>query len=204
MKSVICQLAWKLRTTMCFCHSIFIFKIILIFKIMIVIFFQIWFLINSNFKEENEFDWNLISHMRRDSGTINTYLRVWNRRIRGRNPKRRDPKRRPLPETLKERNIKKRGAVNPILAAAPLNPFFLTQSPSTSPPAASCLSKFPYFLAKIINWLLLHACVNLSRMAGLDPAQKKKSGPGLGFRPSRPKLCLLRVCLAKPNLMPWP
>jgi hypothetical protein len=29
--------------------------------------------------------------------------------IRGRNPKRRDPKRRPLPETLKERNIKKRG-----------------------------------------------------------------------------------------------
>jgi hypothetical protein len=26
-----------------------------------------------------------------------------------RNPKRRDPKRRPLPETLKERNIKKRG-----------------------------------------------------------------------------------------------
>jgi len=28
--------------------------------------------------------------------------------IRGRNPKRRDHKRRPLPETLKERNIKKR------------------------------------------------------------------------------------------------
>jgi len=26
-----------------------------------------------------------------------------------RNPKRREPKRRPLPETLKERNIKKRG-----------------------------------------------------------------------------------------------
>jgi len=42
---------WKLRTTMCFYHSIFIFKIIpifeiiLIFKIMIVIRFQIWFLI---------------------------------------------------------------------------------------------------------------------------------------------------------------
>ena len=51
------KLPWKLRTTMCFCHSIFIFKIIpifkiififeiiLIFKIMIVIRFQIWFLI---------------------------------------------------------------------------------------------------------------------------------------------------------------
>jgi len=95
--------------------------------------------------------------------------------IRGRNPKRRDPKRRPLPETLKERNIKKKkGATNPILAAAPLNPFFLAQSPSTSPPAAACLGKFPSFIAKIINWLLLHACVNLSRMAGLDPAQKEK------------------------------
>jgi len=45
MKSVICQLAWKLGTTMCFCHSILIFKIIPIFKIMIVIRFQIWFLI---------------------------------------------------------------------------------------------------------------------------------------------------------------
>jgi len=57
MKSVICQLPWKLRTTMCFYHSIFIFKIIpifriififeiiLVFKIMIVIRFQIWFLI---------------------------------------------------------------------------------------------------------------------------------------------------------------
>jgi len=51
MKSVICQLAWKLGTTMYFCHSILIFKIIpifkkiLVFKIMIVIHFQIWFLI---------------------------------------------------------------------------------------------------------------------------------------------------------------
>jgi hypothetical protein len=41
-----------------------------------------------------------------------------------RNPKRRDPKRRSLPETLKERNIKKKGVANPILAAAPLNLFF--------------------------------------------------------------------------------
>jgi len=45
MKSVICQLAWKLRTSIYFCHSILIFKIILVFKIMIVIRFQIWFLI---------------------------------------------------------------------------------------------------------------------------------------------------------------
>jgi hypothetical protein len=51
MKSVICQLVWKLGTTMCFCHSILIFKIIsifriiLVFKIMIVIRFQIWLLI---------------------------------------------------------------------------------------------------------------------------------------------------------------
>jgi len=64
--------------------------------------------------------------------------------------------------------------VNPILAAAPLNHFFLAQSPSTSPPAAAHLGKFSSFLAKIIKWLLLHACVNLSRMAGLDPAQKEK------------------------------
>jgi len=51
MKNVICKLAWKLGITMCFCHSILIFKIIpilkiiLVFKIMIVIRFQIWFLI---------------------------------------------------------------------------------------------------------------------------------------------------------------
>jgi hypothetical protein len=38
------------------------------------------------------------------------------------NPKRRDPKRRPLPETLKERNIKKEGGGG---SAAPLNPSFL-------------------------------------------------------------------------------
>ena len=37
-------------------------------------------------------------------------------------------------------------------------------SPSTSPPAAARPGKFPYLLAKIINWLLLHACVNHSRM----------------------------------------
>jgi len=88
--------------------------------------------------------------------------------------------------------------VNSILAAAPFNPCFLAQSPSISPLATARLGKFPSFLAKIIKWLLLHACVNLSCMAGLDPTQKeKKSGSGLGLRPSRPKLCLLRVCLAK-------
>ena len=32
-------------------------------------------------------------------------------------------------------------------------------------------------------------------LVGLDPTQKK-SGLDMGFRPSRPKLCLLRVCLA--------
>ena len=106
------------------------------------------------------------------------------------------------PKTEKHR--KKKGAANPILAVAPLNPIFLAQSPSTSPPAAARLVKFPSLFAKIINWLLLHACMNLSRMVGLDPAQKKKSGPGLGFRPNRPKLCLLRVCLAKHTLMHWP
>jgi len=76
---------------------------------------------------------------------------------------------------------KRKGAANPVLAATPLNPFFLTQSPSISPPAAARLGKFPSFFAKIINWLLLHAYVNLSRMAGLDPAKKKKEwvGPGL-------------------------
>jgi hypothetical protein len=112
--------------------------------------------------------------MRRDSGTINTDLRVWRGRWLERNSKRREPKRRPLPETLKERNIKKKGAANLILAAALLNPFFLAQPLSTSPLAVARLGKFPYFLAKIINWLLLHACVNLSRMAGLDPTQKEK------------------------------
>jgi hypothetical protein len=42
--------------------------------------------------------------------------------------------------------------------------------------------------------------------AGLSPQKKeeKRSRPGLGFRPSRPKVCLLRVCLAKHTLMPWP
>jgi len=121
-----------------------------------------------------------------------------------RNPKRRDPKRRPLPEILKERNIKKEGGGEPYTSCRRPQPSFLAQSPSTSPPAAARLGKFPSFLAKIINWLLLHACVNLSCMARLDPAQKekKKSGPGLGFRPSRPKLCLLKVCLAKHPLMP--
>jgi hypothetical protein len=47
-------------------------------------------------------------------------------------------------------------------------------------------------------------------LVGLDPAKEKKrkekkrkeSGPDLGFRPSQPKLCLLRVCLAKHTLMP--
>jgi len=91
------------------------------------------------------------------------------------NPKRRDPKRRPLPEILKERNIKKEGGGG---SAAPLNPSFLAQSPSTSSPTAARLGKFPSFLAKIINWLLLHACVNLSRIAGLDPAQKEKKRVG--------------------------
>ena len=59
-------------------------------------------------------------------------------------------------------------------------------SPSTSPPAEARPGKFPSLLAKIINQLLLHACVNHSRMhatvasrvtgsspiytAGLDPA----------------------------------
>ena len=124
------KLPWKLRTIMCFCHSIFIFKIIpifkiififeiiLVFKIMIVIRFQIWFLINSNFKEENEFDWNLVSHTRRDSGTINTDLRVLKKKRGGqfeRNPKRqkKKPRRRPLPETYKKRKkdiYKKMGA----------------------------------------------------------------------------------------------
>jgi hypothetical protein len=62
MKSVICQLAWKLGTTMCFCHYIIIFKIIpifkiiLVFKIMIVIRFQIWFLIKFKF-QRREWVW---------------------------------------------------------------------------------------------------------------------------------------------------
>jgi len=47
-------------------------------------------------------------------------------------------------------------------------------------------------------------------LVGLDQAQKKEkkkrkeSGPDLGFRPSQLKLCLLRVCLAKHTLLPWP
>jgi hypothetical protein len=52
----------------------------------------------------------------------------------------------------REKYKKKKGAANPILAAAPLNPFFfLARSPSTLPPAAARLGKFPSFLAKIIN-----------------------------------------------------
>jgi len=43
-------------------------------------------------------------------------------------------------------------------------------SPSTSPPAAARPGKFPSLLAKIINWLLLHACVNHSCMRATVPA----------------------------------
>jgi len=50
MKSVICQLAWKLEITMCFYHYI------IIFKIMIVIRFQIWFLIKFKF-QRREWVW---------------------------------------------------------------------------------------------------------------------------------------------------
>jgi len=85
MKSVICQLPWKLRTTMCFFHSIFIFKIIpifeiiLVFKIMIVIRFQIWFLIKFKL-QRREWVWLKLgfSHAK-GLYTINTDLRVWKR-----------------------------------------------------------------------------------------------------------------------------
>jgi len=76
----------------------------------------------------------------------------------------------------------------------------IRSSLSTLPPASTRPGKFPSFLAKIINRLLLHACVNHSsmratvasqvtglghspgwatrssptRMAGLDRAKKKK------------------------------
>jgi hypothetical protein len=53
-------------------------------------------------------------------------------------------------------------------------------------------------LAKL-GWL------GLGQMAGLDPTQKtleSKSGSGLGLSLSRPKLLLLRMCLAKHTLMP--
>jgi hypothetical protein len=97
----------------------------------------------------------------------------------GGNPKRKDPKRRPLPETLKERKKKeKKGGDEPYTSCRPPQPLFLAQSPSTSPLTAAHIGKFPSFIAKIINWLLLHACVNLSRMAGLDPAQKEKKRVG--------------------------
>ena len=87
-----------------------------------------------------------------------------------------ETQKRPLPETLKERNIKKKGAANPIPAAPPSTLCF---SPVSLDFAFN--SKFPSFLAKIINRLLLHACVNLSRIAGLDPAQKKKEWAGSGL-----------------------
>jgi len=126
MKSVICQLAWKLGTTMYFCHSILIFKIIHIFKIMIVIHFQIWFLIKFKL-QKREWVWLKLCFSHAKGLWHYKYRSQWCKR-RGRlerNPKRRDPNRKPLPETLKERNIyKKKGAANPILAAAPLNPFF--------------------------------------------------------------------------------
>jgi hypothetical protein len=38
---------------------------------------------------------------------------------------------------------------------------------------------------------------SLVRMAGLDPAPKKKSGPGLGFRPSRPKFLFAKGVFGK-------
>jgi hypothetical protein len=41
-----------------------------------------------------------------------------------------------------------------------------------------------------------------SDRAGLDSVQTKRSGSGLGLKPNRPKVCLLRVCLAKHALMP--
>jgi len=69
--------------------------------------------------------------------------------------------------------------VNPILAAAPLNHFFLAQSPSTSPPAAAHLGKFPSFLAKIIKWLLFHAW-----LGWIQPKKKKekeREWAGSGF-----------------------
>jgi hypothetical protein len=88
---------------MCFCHSIFIFKIIpifkiififeiiLVFKIRIVIRFQIWFLIKFQL-QRRELVWLKLgfSHAKRHSGTINTDLRVWKEGEGGleRNPKR--------------------------------------------------------------------------------------------------------------------
>ena len=177
---------------MCFCHSIFIFKIIpilkiilifeiiLVFKIMIVIRFQIWFLIKFKL-QRREWVWLKLdfSHAK---GLWHYKYRSQGMKKRGR-LERKTLKEETLEEAItrnrkREKHKQRRGRRTLYKPPPPSTLFFLAQSPSTSPPAAARLGKFPSFLAKIINWLLLHACVNLSRMARLDPAQKEKKRVG--------------------------
>ena len=61
---------------MCFCYSILIFKIIPIFKIMIVIRFQIWFLIKFKLQRREWVSLKLCFYTRWDSCTINIDLNV--------------------------------------------------------------------------------------------------------------------------------
>ena len=64
----------------------------------------------------------------------------------------------------------------------------IRSSLSTLPPASTCPGKFPSLLAKIINRLLLHACVNHSSMRATMASQVTGLGhsPGWATRPSPP------------------
>jgi len=66
-----------------------------------------------------------------------------------RNPKRRDPKRRPLPETLKERNIyKKEGGGEPYTSRRPPQSFF---SPVSIDFASSSRTSRVSFLSSLLK-----------------------------------------------------
>jgi len=133
MKSMICQLTWKLRTTMCFCHSIFIFKIILIFKIifvfkiMILICFQIWFLIKFKL-QRREWVWLKLGFSQAN-GLL--HYKYWSQCMQKEGRLERKTLKEKTPEEAITRNPKrekhkKKGTTNPILPAAPLNPPFFS------------------------------------------------------------------------------
>jgi hypothetical protein len=184
MKSVICQLAWKLGTTMYFCHSILIFKIIpifkkiLVFKIMIVIHFQIWFLIKFKL-QKREWVWLKFCFSHAKGLWHYKYRPQWCKRGGGEDKKtlegnkHKKPQEEGITRENRKKNTKNRGRRDwkeeeeSILQSVPA----LLPSPS---PSAS-LGKVFFF-----SLFLCNCCKKIVR----------------------PKLCLLRVCLAKHTLVP--
>jgi len=69
--------------------------------------------------------------------------------------------------------------------AQPLVSSVIQSSPSTLPPASTRPGKFPSLLAKIINWLRLHACMNHSSIRATVASRVT----GLGQSPGRATRC---------------